>query len=171
MSFRADLKAGHTAEDEFVLLLNSFGIKAGRNTATNQREMALYDVWDEHYQTYEIKFDRRVSETDNVYLEHEALSHSNAHFIVYKLDIDNKFYILDRAGALYAMELPQFKVVSGGDKWGAGTLIPVDEFRKIFRDCNEVFKTASKKTTTTSKVKKKAVDSDINIRPEQKRKV
>lgn len=156
MSFIKDLKAGQSAEDEFVELLKSYGIKAGRNTATNQREMALYDVWDENYKTYEIKFDRRVSETNNVYLEHDALSHSNAHFIVYKLDIDDKFYILDRLGALYHIDDPQYKVVSGGDQWGKGTLIPYEKFRTLFIDCHNVFsKTPETKTKTVKKVTRK----------------
>lgn len=146
MSFITDLKAGQTAEDEFVEFLKSFGLRAGRNTATNQREMALYDVWDNNYKTYEIKYDRRVTETGNVYLEHEALSHSNANYIVYKLDIDNKFYILDRDGTLSLLESPKFKIVSGGDKWGKGTLIPYEDFIQLFKDCHDAFQTPKKKT-------------------------
>lgn len=155
MTFIRDLKAGQTAEEEFVELLQSYGLRAGRNTATNQREMALYDVWDENYQTYEIKLDRRAEETGNIYFEHECLSHSNAHFIVYKVDVDNKFYIIDRESLLSHIHNPKYKVVSGGDKWGKGTLIPVDEFRTLFKDCQDAFQKAYPKKKTIKKIPSK----------------
>jgi hypothetical protein len=91
-------------------------------------------------ETFEVKFDRRVSETGNVYFEHETLANSRADFIVYKLDSDGKFYAQALSAVLNLLKLPQFKQVNGGDKWGLGTLIPEPQFKELFSEAEKTFK-------------------------------
>jgi len=152
MSFVLDLQAGVEVEEQFVKFLKEFGWKAGRNTSTTLTEKRFYDIWATRpntsaVSTYEIKFDRRASTTGNVYLEHETLENSRADFIVYKLDGENIFYMQDRPTVLNLLFHPAYKQVSGGDKWGLGTLIPVEEFKKLFhRFEDKPKKKASKKT-------------------------
>lgn len=150
MSFVRDLKAGQEAEDSFIDLLQSYGIKCGRNSGTHHKELALYDVWDENYKTYEVKRDLRVAETGNVFLEHKAISHSNAHFVVYKLDTDDDFYILDLPSVKNIIDDNSFVVKNGGNNpVYPGTLVPVAEFRQLFhRVTPTLFKKTSKKVAS-----------------------
>lgn len=156
MSFTQDLKAGQEAEYEFVELLISLGIKAGRNTAQNQREMALYDVWDEFYKTYEVKRDKKAKETGNVFLEHDSLSHSNAHFVVYKLDGDKNFYILDLPSVKNCIDNPAYVVKKGGTPAYPGTLMPLEDFKKIFHVVDETLIPKETPKAVSKKSSKKA---------------
>lgn len=154
MSFKKDLKDGEAAEIEFEKLLKSRGYSVGRNTSQTITEKRFYDLWAQTtlkegvarkvkkrpVETFEIKFDRRVGETGNVYFEHETLEYSRADYIVYKLDSDGKFYIQTRATVLKLIQLPNFKQVSGGDAWGLGTLIPVEQFKQLFNEAEKAIK-------------------------------
>jgi hypothetical protein len=151
--FLDDLKDGEQTEVEFCTFLDSVGWDSGRNTSKTITEKRFYDLWAQKKPpskaskklprpvfTFELKRDRKVSTTGNIYLEHEALEHSRADYIVYQIDTDNKFYMLDRGNALALLHAPQFKQVSGGDKWGTGSLIPLEDFVRIFKLCDDSFK-------------------------------
>jgi hypothetical protein len=150
MSFGQDLKAGTEVEEEFVEFLKKFGIKAGRNTAKNTKEMALYDVFDSDYRTYEVKFDRKAKDTNNVFLEHESLKRSLSHYVVFKLDGDNNFYILDLPTVKNLIDNPDYPTKWGGSKPAVlGTLIPLKDFKEYFQIFSE--KIFPKKKIKTSK--------------------
>lgn len=134
MSFKQDLAVGEAVEQEFVEFLKKQGLKAGLNSSKTVAEKRFYDIYADNGLTYEVKFDRRVTDTGNIYLEHDGLGHSRADIIVYKLDVDGKFYFMGREQVLEILKDKRFKQVSGGDKWGKGTLIPLNEFRKLFID-------------------------------------
>jgi hypothetical protein len=150
--FLDDLKDGEGAEKEFVTFLDEKGWDAGRNTSSTITEKRFYDLWAQKRPpskaskkvprpvfTFEIKRDRKVASTGNVYLEHDTLENSRADYIVYQIDTDNKFYMLDREMVLNLIYSPQFKQVSGGDAWGLGTLIPLQDFLILFKDCEKAF--------------------------------
>ena len=152
MSFADDLKIGEDAENEFIGLLEKYDWNTGRNTSKTVIEKRFYDLWAQKPApkkakpktprpviTFEIKNDRRVKETGNVYLEHETIKNSRADYIVYKLDTDGKFYLQERGFVLNLLDTPQFKQVSGGDRWGIGTLIPEKMFVKMFVDAEKAF--------------------------------
>lgn len=154
MSFTQDLKVGEEAEKEFGAFLEAHGWNYGFNTCKTITEKRFYDMWAQKappqkakkrtprpVRTFEIKFDRRVKETGNVYFEHETLENSRADFIVYKLDSDGKFYIQETPKVLVLIKLPQFKSVNGGDKWGPGTLITEEVFKQHFEDTEKTFAT------------------------------
>jgi hypothetical protein len=169
MSFTQDQKAGEEIEDQFVARLAAMGIKAGRNSAVNQREMALYDIWDENYQTYEVKFDRRAKETGNVFLEHRAIQHSNAHYVVYKLDTDDNFYILDLPSVKHLLDDEDFQVKDGGYPPYPGTLIPVKDFKKLFVIVNDNLIPQEAPRAKPRKAKTKAVEIGFNLRSVKRR--
>ena len=149
MSFTQDLKAGVEVEEELVEFLKGFGLKAGRNQSSSVIESALYDVYDSDYRTYEVKYDRRAQETGNVFLEHKSLTRSHANYVVYKLDGDKKFYILDLHSVKNIIDDDQYEVKDGGSPAYPGTLLPLKEFKRLFRVFDEKIlpkKTPSKKT-------------------------
>lgn len=151
-SWASALKIGEDAEKEFVEFLEKNGWSAGLNTATHLNEKRFYDIWVQESApakakkkkprpviTIEIKYDKRVKETGNVYFEHETLNNSRADYIVYKLDSTRKFYIAERDVVLNMINLPQFKQVKGGDTKTTGTLVTEELFKGIFTDCEKVF--------------------------------
>lgn len=152
MNFQDAKKIGDVAEDEFVEFLRQHGWDAAKSTSTHINERRFYDIWGQKQApkkpqplekrpviTFEIKFDKRVQETGNVYFEHAGLEYSRADYIVYKLDTDGKFYLQERPTVLQLIKLPQFKQVLGGDKKTAGTLIPEEMFKKLFANAETVF--------------------------------
>lgn len=156
MSFRKDLSDGEDAEKEFEAFLLACGYDTGRNTAKTVTEKRFYDMWAKEAPpeklakvkirpvfTYEVKFDRRVKETGNVYFEHETLTNSRADYIVYKLDSTGKFYMQGREAVINLINQPQFKQVNGGDKWGVGTLIPETQFKQLFSEIEKVYNKVS----------------------------
>lgn len=147
MSFAQDLKVGAEVEKQFVEFLTSLGIKCGRNTAKNTKEMALYDVWDNSYRTYEVKFDRKAQSTNNVFLEHESILRSRAEYIVFKLEGDEAFYIANTEVVQYHIEEKLYPEKSGGYPAMIGSLIPIPKFKKLFKPVEEVIskKKVSKK--------------------------
>lgn len=138
MSFVSDLNAGAGAEEEFVELLRSLKIKAGRNSSKNTKELALYDVWDEHYDTYEVKRDRQSGKTGNVFLEHDSILRSVAKYVVFKLDGDENFYIADSPTAHTLLN--KHRTVTAGYPQVTGTLVPVQFFKETFRIVDKGFK-------------------------------
>ena len=133
-NFKADLAEGQEQEKEFIqFLLTKYGVRARRNESSNLEGMRKYDVADQLGHTYEIKFDRKWQETGNVYLEHKAIVHSEADYIVYKLDT---FYSIPRLALVQLLKhnhkLPKWKEVQGGEFGDWGTLLPVSEFLTIF---------------------------------------
>lgn len=169
MSFTQDLKEGREIEEQFVALLRELGIKAGLNTSTTQREMALYDVYDESYNTYEVKFDRKALETGNIFLEQASINRSHATYIVYKLRADDNFYILDTPTVKNLIDNPDFKVKDGGYPPYPGTLIPLVDFRKIFKVVDKNLTPKTPETPKPDKAKRKAVEAGVNIRQKQRR--
>lgn len=154
MSFRQDLEAGQEIEQQFVDLLNSIGVRAGLNTAKTQIEMALYDIYDASYITYEIKFDRRALATNNVFLEHTSLIRTHANYVVYKLDGDDNFYILDSPSVKNLLDNPDYITKSAGSSNYLGTLVPLGDFRKLFKIVTpEIYS----KKTNPKRTKKEAV--------------
>jgi hypothetical protein len=148
MSFAQDLAVGAEVEQQFVEFLTSLGIKCGRNTATNTKEMALYDVWDNSYRTYEVKFDRKAQSTNNVFLEHESILRSRAEYVVFKLEGDKTFYIANTEFVKYHIEEKLSPEKWGGTPKMLGSLIPLSKFKKIFKPVEEVIskKKVSQKT-------------------------
>lgn len=157
MSFKKDLADGEEAEKEFGEFLRSRGFNLGFNTSKTITEKRFYDLWASpagnkgiagsgkpkvgkgEVKTFEIKFDRRVKETGNIYVEHEALGYSKADSIVYKLDSDGKFYIIPRTVLIAAIKDNPYKQVSGGDRWGRGSLISEALVKELFTDVEKAF--------------------------------
>lgn len=152
MPFIKDLKDGENAENELVGLLNDWGWSCGKNSATSITEKRFYDIWIQRpllklqkktrrpVFCLEVKFDRKVRDTKNVYFEHETVENSRADYFVYKLDSDNQYYMAAIEMVRSIIDNPHFKQVKGGDSWGPGTLVPIETFKQIFIPCEEALK-------------------------------
>jgi hypothetical protein len=85
--------------------------------------------------TYECKRDRLAKETGNVAVEHKALKHSEADFVVYLLDGQDQLLRIHRERLWAYLEdnwskgdKRPWRVVRGGEFRDWMTLIPVREF-------------------------------------------
>lgn len=89
--------------------------------------------------TYECKRDRLTQQTGNVAVEHKALLHSEAEFIVYMLDGYEGLYQLGRETLIrllkenWAAQPRRWKVLRGGEYQDWMTLIPAGMFRDLCR--------------------------------------
>lgn len=83
--------------------------------------------------TYECKRDRLAQKTGNIAVEHKALLHSEADFIVYLIDGDPQLYQIGRETLIRLLKenwggSRTWPVVRGGEYQDYMTLIPVNEF-------------------------------------------
>jgi hypothetical protein len=83
--------------------------------------------------TYECKRDRLAHKTGNVAVEHKAILHSQADFIVYLIDGDANLYQIGRENLIRSLKenwqgSRAWRVVQGGEFHDYMTLIPVGEF-------------------------------------------
>jgi hypothetical protein len=85
--------------------------------------------------TYECKRDRLAKETGNVAVEHKALLHSEATFVVYLIDGQDQLLRINRERLQAYLEdnwqkgkSRPWRVVRGGEYGDWMTLIPVREF-------------------------------------------
>lgn len=85
--------------------------------------------------TYECKRDRLAKQTGNVAIEHKALHHSKADWIVYWLDGQEQLLQIPRRRLWeaiednwYAGKQRKWEVVRGGEFQDWLTLIPVNQF-------------------------------------------
>jgi hypothetical protein len=88
--------------------------------------------------TYECKRDRLTQQTGNVAVEHKAILHSQAEFIVYMIDGDANLYQIGRETLIRLLKENwqgggRWRVVQGGEFHDYMTLIPVKEFIAV---CN-----------------------------------
>ena len=97
--------------------------------------MRKYDVLCSDGYTYECKRDRLAKETGNVAVEHKALLHSEAMFVVYLIDgLDGLFRINRERLKAYLDDnwkkriSRPWRVVRGGEYGDYMTLIPVKQF-------------------------------------------
>lgn len=87
-----------------------------------------YDLVDHFGVKFEVKTDRRWHETGNIYLEHQALEHSQADYYVI---IAGLTYIVPRQ-ALLEVKNATVNAVPGGDGHRSlGTLLKVSELARI----------------------------------------
>lgn len=157
MQFDEAKAIGDIAEDEFVEFLHTHGWdgakmhECGRIPLVERR---FWDVWGQKavpskavpveerpILTFEVKYDKRVKETGNVYLEHEGLRLSRADIIVYKLDSDGQFYIQRYDKVMQYIKATGFKKILGGNEKTPGTLIPEAIFKKLFVNAEKEFAT------------------------------
>jgi hypothetical protein len=83
--------------------------------------------------TYECKRDRLAHKTGNVAVEHKAILHSEADFIVYLIDGKPDLYQIGRQTLIGLLKENwqgdrRWRVVQGGEFHDYMTLIPVKEF-------------------------------------------
>ena len=88
-----------------------------------------FDLIDTYGKTWEVKADRLAGTTGNVFLEHQALSHSQADFIL--IFAAGLTFILPLETAL-ELAGGSDRVVSGGDDLRAtGTLVPLSALQEL----------------------------------------
>lgn len=100
-------------------------VHARYNEANGLEAKRGFDLIDTYGKKWECKCDRMASRTENVFLEHQSLSHSEADFMI--LFACGLTYILSREDLL-ALKSGPWRNVSGGDNDSAvGTLVPLSE--------------------------------------------
>lgn len=150
MSFHKDLEAGKAKELEAIPLIiehykaHHQNVEAWLNPHKDLARMREGDVLDSYGIKWEIKYDRKASETGNVYLEHPALKRSGADYVLFF--IDNPEYastqpfmvskdilmVLVDDNAALEEGFRKYKIVNVGLN-NEGTLLPLDELVKISR--------------------------------------
>lgn len=98
-----------------------------------------WDIRDEDF-TYEVKLDRKVQETGNVYVERKSLFNSKADYLVYLFHVaqaDPRVYFIFIAPAakvrnFYRRAGPEMRIVGGNFK-EPGMLLNESDFLSIFR--------------------------------------
>jgi hypothetical protein len=87
------------------------------------------DIVDSYGKRWEVKCDRLAGTTGNVFLEHQALSHSAADFFL--IFAAGQTFILSREAAL-ELAGGSYRVVQGGDDLRAtGTLVPLSALEEL----------------------------------------
>ena len=105
-----------------------FRIHARYNEANGLEQKRGYDLIDTYGKKWEVKCDRKALSTGNVFVEHQALDHSEAD---YWIILAGLAYILPRQSLLDARN-EQYRVVRGGDDLRAiGTLLPLSELKSL----------------------------------------
>ena len=95
------------------------------NEANGLEAKRGFDLIDQYGKKWEVKCDRLWGTTGNVFLERQALEHSQADYF---LILAGWGYVLTREQILQLLDAPQYRRVTGGDNnWSQGTLIPVAE--------------------------------------------
>jgi hypothetical protein len=130
-----DRRQGEEAESLFMRFLEKKGRHPTREHGSNFPD---FDISDEQF-TYEVKLDRKVQETGNVYIEHKSLFNSKSDYFVYLYELPNvpgRFFIHIAPSAkvrnLYRRVQGQRGIV-GGDFKEPGILLTVEEFIQVFR--------------------------------------
>jgi len=97
--------------------------------------MRKFDVICSNGKTYECKRDRRGHETGNVAVEHKAIHHSQADYIVYLIDGNDqllqiyRFVLWDLLKDNWSRGPTRpWKVLQGGEYKDWMTLIPINDF-------------------------------------------
>jgi len=100
-------------------------VHARYNEANGLEAKRAFDLIDTYGKTWECKMDRLASVTGNVFLEHQALEHSQADFMI--LFACGLCYILPREVVL-ELRFGDYRNVQGGDDLRAtGTLVPLED--------------------------------------------
>jgi len=120
-------------------LFQDFLRKKGRHPESNPGGFhPEWDVKDEQF-TYEVKLDRKVQETGNVYIERKSLFNSKSDYFVYLFEPPEApgrefIFIAPSAKVRNAYRrLEGEKGILGGDFKEPGVLLRYEDFRLIFR--------------------------------------
>jgi hypothetical protein len=105
-----------------------YRVYARYNEANGLEQKRGFDLIDTFGKKWEVKADRKALSTGNLFLEHQALEHSQAD---YYLIFAGLTYIITRQ-SLVELKNADYSVVNGGDDLRAvGTLVPLSDVRKF----------------------------------------
>ena len=94
-----------------------------------------WDVQDKQF-TYEVKLDRKVPETGNVYIEHKSLFNSKSDYLVYLFQLGaaptHFIFIAPSAKVRNYLRRSTAPAVYGGDFKEPGILLKYGEFQTLF---------------------------------------
>lgn len=105
-----------------------FRVHVRYNEANGLEDKRGFDLIDTYGKRWEVKCDRKALSTGNIFLEHFAVTHSQADFFIF---LAGFAYILPRENVLELLER-DYRVVQGGDDLRAtGTLVPLSELQNL----------------------------------------
>lgn len=150
MGFHEDLRAGSEAELQAMPLIQKLyknkKVTVFLNPAGKAEGQLLKkregDIFDSMGIKYEVKWDRRAIETQNVFAEHKALIQSGADYIVYALGrklTEASWYLVSRELLLVEIEKnktdEKYKVLkTNPGHWNEGTLFPIKYFTSLSKE-------------------------------------
>jgi len=119
-------------------LFADFLRKSGRNPVRNPGGFhPAWDIQDEHF-TYEVKLDRKFSQTGNVYIERKSLFNSKADYLVYLFQeplMEPYFIWICPCAKVrnFMRNAPKELSRTGGDFKEPGILLPAATFKSMFK--------------------------------------